>query len=205
MNSSKETSESLGISYSLLEKLALLFSSGANDEVTMITVGACHSRGHRSQSGSQAPGDNPEPKPNHRRWSESIWFWLATSSLESWFGPMGVCQSPPTRESSAASSLSYFYAERGGRKRCSLKSKHTKLFLPFSLFWSMEPRLSTFWPITNLSCLLPEACYLLVAIATGISLVFKLLTGKTASLTPSILGNRILLCLATNPATDIWK
>ena len=204
MNLGKETSESLGISYSLLEKLAL-FLVALTTSVTMITVGGLPFLGVIV------------PNLVRKRYGDNL---SQTKLMVALVGanlvlacdilsrvlirPYELSVSLLLGIIGSLSSLSYFSGE--GDEKMQSKSKHTKLFC-LLIILAIGACLLYFWPITHLSAFAWKlrsqkiVVYLLVAIATGISTIsFQTLTEKSLP-DAKYFGNRILLCPTTNPTT----
>ncbi|SND91905.1 ferric iron ABC transporter membrane-spanning permease [Streptococcus pneumoniae] len=190
MNLGKETSESLGISYSLLEKLAL-FLVALTTSVTMITVGGLPFLGVIVPNlVRKRYGDNLS--------QTKLMVALVGANLVLACDILSRVLIRPYELSvslllgiSVVSSLSYFSGE--GDEKMQTKSKHTKLFW-ILIILAIGACLLYFWPITHLSAFAWKLrsqkiiVYLLVAIATGISTIsFQTLT-ENRFLTPSILG-----------------
>lgn len=190
MNLGKETSESLGISYSLLEKLAL-FLVALTTSVTMITVGGLPFLGVIVPNlVRKRYGDNLS--------QTKLMVALVGANLVLACDILSRVLIRPYELSVSlllgiiGSLVFILLLWRGGRKD-QTKSKHTKLFW-ILIILAIGACLLYFWPITHLSAFAWKLrsqkiiVYLLVAIATGISTIsFQTLT-ENRFLTPSILG-----------------
>lgn len=195
MNLGKETSESLGISYSLLEKLAL-FLVALTTSVTMITVGGLPFLGVIVPNlVRKRYGDNLS--------QTKLMVALVGANLVLACDILSRVLIRPYELSVSlllgiiGSLVFILLLWRGGRKegdeKMQTKSKHTKLFW-ILIILAIGACLLYFWPITHLSAFAWKLrsqkiiVYLLVAIATGISTIsFQTLT-ENRFLTPSILG-----------------
>lgn len=190
MNLGKETSESLGISYSLLEKLAL-FLVALTTSVTMITVGGLPFLGVIVPNlVRKRYGDNLS--------QTKLMVALVGANLVLACDILSRVLIRPYELSVSLllgiiGSLVFILLLWRGDEKMQFKSKHTKLFW-LLIILAVGACLLYFWPITHLSAFAWKLrsqkiiVYLLVAIATGISTIsFQTLT-ENRFLTPSILG-----------------